>query len=225
MVKGTFVIFLLIPIFLSAQQNKSYTVFNIKSQTFRFDSSIKIYASQCNHRLQRDFSLDSIASLRASYFLKVAAETAKKVSLDELFDHIPKGSLAHSRFFGTPGYFKEPENIQYQEALPRLEGMGLYVKAEIMQQEYWSGESKTLLEDNKIINNALRAIESSLGRDYLLSSYKESKEHNMAIVKYGNGKYGTSTKILISKEFDQLRGVWEYETLVINCTSFTKEIQ
>jgi len=210
------------PCLLAAQKSKTFSIFNLEKQTSRFDSSIKLYARKFDHSLERNYALDSIASLRTNYFLKVIEATTQNGSLDEIFDHIPIDKEAHARFFGFPDYFKEPENIVYPEALPDINDIGLYVKSEIQQEEYWYGESETPLQDKEIIKRALKKIQLKFGNDYLLSGYKESKEHNLIIINDGNGKYGSSTKILLSKWFNESKNVWEYETIVMNCTSFSK---
>ena len=213
------------PYLLAAQKSKTFSIFNLGKQTSMFDSSIKVYVRKFDHSLERNHTIDSIASLRTTYFLKLIAATTQNGSLDKIFDQIPIGHHAHARFFGFPDYFKEPENISYPDALPDIKALGLYVKSEILQEEYWHGESETPIQDKEIIKRALNTIQLKFGSDYLLSGYKESEEHNSIIVKDGNGKYGSSTKILLSKWFNESKNVWEYETIVMNCTSFSKPMK
>jgi len=223
----------LIPIFISillvlngkGQDLKIYSISDLYGEFSNFDHSIKSYAKDMDHRLVLTGGLNELASLRLDYFLSVIMETSRKKSIDQIFDLIPQNTSAHYRYFGSPKKFKEPCCISYPEPLVDLLKDGVSVQAEIMQENYWGQTSKSELSDNQIARMAIEKIAQDYGRDYILEGYKQSPHHNSIIVKYGEGKYGTSTKILISKKFNTVLKVWEYEVVIANCSLFSKPLR
>jgi hypothetical protein len=209
----------------NGQDLKTYSISDLSGEFSSFDRSVKSYAEDMDHKLVLAGGLNELASLRLDYFLSVIMETSRKRSIDQIFDLIPQNTSAHYRYFGSPQKFKEPCCISYPEPLIDLLKDGVRVQAEIMQENYWGQISKTELSDKEIVRKAIEKISQDFGADYILSGYKQSQHHNAIIVKYGEGKYGTSTKVLLSKKFNSKLGVWEYEVVIANCSLFSKPLR
>jgi hypothetical protein len=207
------------------QDLKIYSISDLYGEFSNFDHSIKSYTKDMDHRLVLTGGLNELASLRLDYFLSVIMETSRKKSIDQIFDLIPQNTNAHYRYFGSPQKFKEPCCISYPEPLIDLLKDGVRVQAEIMQENYWGQTSKAELSDKEIVRKAIEKIVQDFGADYILSGYKQSPHHNSIIVKYGEGKYGTSTKVLLSKKFNSKLEVWEYEVIIANCSLFSKPLR
>jgi hypothetical protein len=205
--------------------HERYSIFDLNDQTLIFDSSVRSYTKiKGVGNLKENYSVSKLSSNRVLYYLNVILETSKNSSIEKIFDYIPQDSRCHRRLFGNPSVFVEPHGIKYPEPLVDIKEEGITIQSEIMQQNYWRVVNKKDLPNEVIIKMAISRINKDFGRDYILSGYKNSNSHHSMIIKYGRGKYGSSTKVLISKKFDPESEKWIYEVVVSNCTLFTESL-
>lgn len=220
-----FIFNLLLGVSNSQYLHERYSIVDLKGQTILFDSSIGNYTKNQNiGNLKTNLEVSKLSSDRVFYYLNVILETSRNSSIEKIFDYIPSDSRCHRRLFGNPKIFIEPNGIYYPEPLVDIKGEGIAIQSEIMQQNYWRGTNRKELSNDSIIKIAISKINYDFGRDYILSGYKSSPSHHSMILKYGRGKYGSSTKILIFKKFDPVSEKWIYEVVVSNCTLFTKSL-
>ena len=217
--------FLIVPIFLIGQTpiNKFDEVL-VESQNSQYILDLNSYVSYRSNKINRNAALDSVALVRADYFLDVLQETAKKFCLYDLTSLIPKNSLGHTRYFGTPEIFKEPSGCKFPQRLPELPKYDLDVKAEIMQQLSWRKRSTYEYTTEKLVEMATASIIKSFGKNYILDGYKASSSHRNAIKEHASGEFGVCTKALVSKEWDKIEKEWVYEVVIYNLTLFSDEL-
>jgi hypothetical protein len=169
-------------------------------------------------KIEKNYQLDSISNLRASYFLSLIKEARKNNTLSEIQAQIPKDKTAHLRNFGNPIFFKEPVGIAFPERFTVLPNKKIKIKTEIMQQiVYYLIEED--ISDNEVIRRALRYLKKMDGNDFILNSYKKSIYHNMAILDYKYSVVGVSIRVLVSRKMTQ-GNKWRYEVLFYNVVSF-----
>lgn len=220
-----FLILLLIHQFtLGQNKGKQFDEIIIDSQNTQYISDLRYYVAAGTNKIVRNKFLDSVANIRADYFLDVLEETAETFCLYDLTSLIPKNSTGHTRYFGTPGVFKEPKGCKFPERLPELTRYNLKVKAEVMQQISWRKRSQYEYTTKKLVEMATLAMTKNFGKSYILDGYKLSTAHRNAIRENASGDFGVCTKALISKEWDNLEKEWVYEVVVYNLTVFSKSI-
>jgi hypothetical protein len=190
------------------------------------DSNLVQHISGYKEKLQtagnisRVHEIDSVASLRTSYFISVLRETHRNANFESMLKAIPQGKLAHKRFFGTPYFFSEPEELIYPENLVYLTSVGIKLKAEIMQQAYFSMLTSKDLDSEIIADKALIYFKQSQGSEFMIKSYQSSPSHNKAIINYGKKNIGTNTKAIVAKTWVSEKKKWRYETVIYNVVLF-----
>jgi len=217
--------FLIAPIFLIGQTPaKKFDEILVESQNSQYILDLNSYVSYGSNKINRNPALDSVALVRADYFLDVLQETAKSFCLYDLTSLIPKNSLGHTRYFGTPEIFKEPSGCKFPERLPDLPKYDLEVKAEVMQQLSWRKRSTYEYTTAKLVEMATSALTKNFGKSYILDGYKLSSPHRNAIKEHASGDFGVCTKALVSKEWDKLEKEWVYEVVIYNLTLFSDDL-
>lgn len=212
---------------LSAQT--TFTKYAIPEEEEVLCKNLESHVKKFSHNIQRDKSLDSLAQIRADYFLAVLQETAKQpgTSLYSILGNngkkskVPAGSKGHDRYFGDPTFFKEPIGCRYPIWNPQLKSKNLKVNAEIFQM---SGGLFTRTYSNSelsIVKKYLEKYETEYTEKYLINNYLASYDHSRAIQNYGDGKYGICTRILCSKRWDNVEKVWVYEVVLFNIVVFS----
>lgn len=214
-----------VPLFILGQTNaKKFDEVLVDSQNTQYISDLRAYVSFGSNKITRNYALDSVAMVRADYFLDVLQETAKTFCLYDLTSLIPKNSTGHTRYFGNPQIFKEPRGCRFPERLPELPKYGLDVKAEVMQQISWRKRSSYDYTTQKLVEMATKSMNDKLGKSYILDGYKLSTAHRNAIKENASGEFGVCTKALVSKEWDQLEREWVYEVVIYNLTIFSDDL-
>lgn len=197
---------------------------NLETEDTNIARSVADYSKSkcitCN--LIRLQAIDSVASLRVSYFLKVLKQSQKNKNLNDLLNEIPRGKLAHKRFFGNPYFFSEPDNLIYPDNLIFVPSIESKIKAEIMQQVFLAVVSSKSISPDSLIEKTLNYYKELDGSDFILKSYKASADHHNAIIRYGKNKMGTSTKAIISQKWMEERKKWKYEILIYNVVLFAE---
>jgi hypothetical protein len=220
-----FLLLLVVPqLILGQNKAKQFDEILVDSQNVQYISDLRSYVSFGSNNIYRNSVLDSVANVRADYFLDVLEETAKKFCLYDLTSAIPKNSTGHTRYFGTPGIFKEPTGCKFPERLPELPKYDLKVRAEVMQQISWRKRSQYEYPTSKLVEMATSAMVKNFGKSYILDGYKLSTAHRNAIKENASGDFGVCTKALISKEWDSLEKEWVYEVVIYNLTVFSRKI-
>jgi len=218
-------VILLLPLICIGQSTtKKFDEVLIDSQNTQYISDLRAFVSYGSNKINRNSALDSVALVRADYFLDVLQETAKTFCLYDLTSLIPKNSTGHTRYFGTPDIFKEPNGCKFPQRLPELPKYDLEVRAEVMQQISWRKRSSYELSSQKLIEMATTSITNKFGKSYILDGYKLSTAHRNAIKENASGEFGVCTKALISKEWDQLEKEWVYEVVIYNLTVFSDDL-
>lgn len=210
-------IFVLFLIPLMAQKTR-YLVIDLSLQSENFGKSLIRYVGD----LPRKNSLDSVASLRADYFLGVLKSSSSNRTLGELFKTIPNGRKAHFPLFGDSVNFVPPCCIEYTSPLVKIRNEKIYGKAEIMQQILCKENSKERMNSEDVIQKLLKRTADEFGPDFIMDGYKTSSSHDDVIKKYATQNYGTSTKMLISERYDNKLRSWIYQAIIYNSTIFGK---
>ncbi len=209
---------------IAQSQIKKFDEVLVDSQNTQYISDLKSYVAFGSNKINRNKALDSVALVRADYFLDVLQETAKNFCLYDLTSQIPKNSMGHTRYFGTPEIFKEPKGCRFPQRLPELPKYDLEVNAEVMQQISWRKRSSYEYTTQKLVEMATSSITNKFGRSYILDGYKLSTAHRNAIKENASGEFGVCTKALVSKEWDSLEREWIYEVVIYNLTVFSDEL-
>jgi hypothetical protein len=220
-----FLLLLLVPqLILCQTKSKQFDEIIVDSQNVQYISDLKAYVCFGSNKIFRNSVLDSVATVRADYFLDVLEETAKTFCLYDLTSLIPKNSSGHTRYFGTPNIFKEPSGCKFPERLPELPKYDLKVRAEVMQQISWRKRSQYEYTTKKLVEMATASMIKNFGKNYILDGYKLSTAHRNAIKENASGDFGVCTKALISKEWDNLEKEWVYEVVIYNLTVFSRDL-
>jgi len=215
--------FLFLPLVIICQ-SPEYQRFSHYGVSRNLDSILGIYVSDFGggRTLDRNSTLDSFAKVRANYFLDVMEiNSTSGKSFFTLLKNIPKGNKAHYKCFGDSLYFRSPKT-EYPENFPAFPDLGIEIKGEIMQEAVWGNTFTSKVPVEKIIDMAISKIEKDYGNTLsgkILESYKKSESHDSCIKQRGHGKYGLSTRILVS-EINH-NGSWIYEVMVYNLIVFT----
>jgi hypothetical protein len=167
--------------------------------------------------IERDPVLDTVASGRSEYSVLVFKESSKQYSFKYLLDKLPDGEIAHRRYYGDPSIFKEPKGCIFQDKdnLPILKRNNLIWNSELFIHDSYSYKSENGdISDADIIerySNIMRKNEDQSREDNFLNGYLDSPAHKSSIHRYGNWKFGCSTMIIISKQYETKSRMWKYE--------------
>ncbi|MCX6230844.1 MAG: hypothetical protein NTZ33_04815 [Bacteroidetes bacterium] len=191
------------------------------------DSCLKLYVQTVLNNLERNNSLDLFAKSRVDYYLDVIQTNLEEgKDLFSIFDYIPGDYRAHQELFGNPMYFTKPKT-NYPDKYQINVTEGLEGNGEIMQELvfYWQ-EYNRIQSGKDIVLKVIKKNESK-GKMFLHLSlfydYKNSPPHNRSILRKGDGKFGTSTRILISEK--KVGNLWVYEAMIYNVVVFSKPIK
>jgi hypothetical protein len=190
---------------------------NLSNEIYRFYGAKDL--SSKSHRLSQ---IDSVASERTDYFISVLTESYGDFDFNNLLGLIPTGKKAHQQFFGRPDVFTEPAGTQYPKNLVFVPSINLKLKAEIMQQVYFSLLTDKKIDPEDVAERALNGFKTDLGNDFILKSYRKSSDHLQAITIYGKNKMGTSTKALVAKTWILEKKKWKYEVVIYNVVLFSE---
>ena len=172
--------------------------------------------------VKREFPVDSFSCLRTDYFISVLKSSHNSNDFEKLLEEIPSGRPAHQRFLGRPEIFSEPPGTEYPPNLPFLASVGLKVKAEIMLQVFYSLSTKEKISEEDFVERALEGFRKDFGTDFMLASYKKSRDHNFILRNYSKNKMGVCVKAIFAETWDQTRLRWKYETVIYNVVLFTE---
>jgi hypothetical protein len=199
-----------------------YTRVSASAEDSQFRLDLEEYARNASHKLTRSASLDSVAEIRVNYFLDVMQATGNKSGLVDMCNNIPAGRKGHLRYFGNQQFFIEPSGCRYTDPLGILPKKHIKINAEIMENMAWRTSSPYQYTDNKVIEIFTDKIRRSFGdKRYILINYRKSSDHNSAIVNYGDGEYGSCTKMIISRKWDTIGKEWDYEIVLYNLVVFS----
>ena len=188
----------------------------------KIDSCLDAYSHEGSKDLIRNSVLDSCARARADYFLDVIElNSMSGKSFSEMLDSISYGASAHTEVFGNPGYFKKPQTT-YPIPFKTVKSIGVRTKGEIMQEIVWEGQYNQKQKPNEVVKDAVKAITGPV-HDHILKGYKASPSHNSIIQKWGDGKFGTSTRVLVYQI--QKGNVWFYQVMIYNVAVFSSPNQ
>lgn len=203
-------------------QKTTYTRVVASVEDSQFRSDLEGYARNASHKLTRSTSLDSVAEIRANYFLDVMQATGSKIGLVDICNNIPLGRKGHLRYFGNPQLFIEPSGCRYTDPLGILPKKHIKINAEIMENMAWRTTSTYQYSDKQVMDMFTDKLRRSFtDKKYILLNYKKSSDHNSAIVNYGDGEYGSCTKIIISRKWDNIGKTWLYEMVLYNLVVFS----
>jgi hypothetical protein len=226
MKKILLILSLLFSVTLFGQQDKAYYILDLDPINDSISKRIESYVSVFSHDLNRSSALDVRAKIRNSYFISVIQQTSKTdESFSSMVDSIPGGKIGHTACFGKPNYFS-PAIVKYPEMFPTFTEIGLKVKGEIMYQVIWSNTlNERQTSHTQLVQKAVEGIKKAYKVDKLsqkvLNEYKNSKSHNSIIKERGDGKYGSSTMVIISEK-KLSNGKWSYEIMIRNLIIFTE---
>jgi hypothetical protein len=205
---------------------QKYTKFFAVKISNILGTGLEEYASVYNNNLSRDGYLDYCAFERANYFTSVLESTSKarKMSIWGCGQEIPRGKQAqksHDELFGNSDFFIKP-NVSYVKVFRNFEEHNLKIQSEIMIPTFWENEYTERKSPETIIKKSIADFSNKTGTfgGDLLECYKGSKDHHSVIIKYGKGRFGISTIILIEEE--KLEKVWKYSVVIYNVVVFSK---
>jgi hypothetical protein len=202
----------------------SFSVYSLKTEDENLSYEISKFsrAKDPSSRLGRSPQIDSVALERTDYFISLLSESYDDFDFSSLLGLIPVGKKAHQQFFGRPDVFTEPAGVQYPKNLVFVPSINLKLKAEIMQQAYFSLLTAKKIDSKEIAERALDGFKTDLGNDFMLKSYRKSEDHLRAIILYGKNKMGTSTKALVAKTWVLEKKKWKYEVVIYNVVLFSE---
>lgn len=213
---------------LFGQYNKEYYILELNTINDAFSKRLESYATNFSHEMSRNSTIDSVAKLRNSYFISVMQETSNNgKTFYSMIDSIPDGKRGHDECFGNPRYFSAAK-IEYPESFPVFNDLGLEVNGEIMYQVIRSYIIEAKCTDIKglvqiAVNDMKKNYKVNKLSERFLKSYQNSSSHNDIIKRLGDGKYGSSTMVIVS-ERKLSNGKWAYEVLIRNVIEFTAPI-
>ncbi len=220
---------LLIPVFFLSMGNKQqlkqpYEVIIISSDsiTNSFGKQLQEYVKGLNYKLSKNYKLDSLAELRAKYFISLLT-TENTLPISQLIDSIPRNKDGHNRYFGKPYLYTEEPGIPYPELNVKFPAIKSRVHSEIMQQHLWQLSSSKEYNNGELLNKALSAFAANSTTDFILNTYKSSKDHKNTIDSSANGYYGGCTKVCISSKRNE--GNYKYYVVIYNVTIFSRPYQ
>jgi len=217
---------------ISINSQTTFSRYEIPKEEAALCLDLENHVKKFSNYIQRNKRLDSIAKIRAKYFVSVLEETSriKKMSLytilgsDGSENKIPRGSKGHDRYFGNSEFFSEPLDYTYPIWNPRIKSENIKVNGEIFQISCGRFFRDSPNLDTQVMKRYLEKYKYEYGNKYLINNYLKSYDHSNVIKKYGKGEYGTYTLILLSKRWDNLENLWVYEPLIFNIVIFSEPI-
>ncbi len=215
-----------------AYSQTTFTKFAIPEEEAIFRKDLETHVQRFSHSIKRDGSLDSLAEIRANYFLSVLQETSKQpgtsllsiLGSEEKRSKIPEGERGHDRYFGDPTFFKEPTGCRYPIWNPTVLHKRIRVNAEIFQQSGYSFRREYSNGEIEVVRKYLEKYKAQYTKRYLINNYLKSGDHAKAIRNQGDGKYGMCTRVLVSKKWDKVDRVWVYEMVIFNLVVFSDPV-
>ena len=213
---------------LFGQNDKTYYILDLPPVNDSISKRIESYVSILSHNLDRSSELNNKAKIRNSYFISVIQQTSMTgKSFSSMLDSIPSGKIGHSECFGKSNYFS-PAEVGFPELFPTFTEMYLKVNGEIMYQVIWSSVlNERQASQTQLVQKAVKDIKKAykIGKlsQKVITEYKNSKSHNTIIKEKGDGKYGSSTMVIISEK-KLSNGKWSYEIMIRNLIIFAEPI-
>ncbi|MFZ4413588.1 MAG: hypothetical protein ACOYOV_10930 [Bacteroidales bacterium] len=224
--KSVIIIIILMAIFSlnGFAQSQTFYRYSLRYTNDKLDSCLKLYALTVLNDLERNNSLDLFAKSRVDYFLDVIQTNLEEgKDLITIFKNIPDGFRAHHEVFGNSMYFTKPKT-NYPDKYQINITEGLEQNGEIMQEYIVTWKEKSQILTGKdialVVIKKIENFNKMFLYLYLFNSYKNSPPHNRSILRKGDGKFGTSTRILISEK--KVGNKWVYEAMVYNVVIFSK---
>lgn len=214
--------FLILSFNRSLSQPYHFYRYDLKPISYSLDSQLNLLRSL----LYRDILIDSCVQKRTDYYLDVIEKNLSSgKNFDELFSKIPRDTKAHQKLFGAPEYFISPVT-DYPEMFRDVKESGVRIKGEIMQEIIWSKGYESRQDPKSILIYAIKNISLTNNKSihsFIIQNYQNSPHHSQIIKKMGRGKYGISTKALISER--KYNGLWNYKVIIYNMINFTKPLK
>ena len=216
MKKIAFILFTLV--FVPTLIGQTFYRYSLPYVNNKIDSCLDAYSHEGSKDLVRHITLDSCARSRADYYLDVIETNSRYgKSFSNMLDSISYGHAAHTELFGNSRYFKKPQTT-YPVPFKNIKSIGVRTKGEIMQEITWSKTYPQKQKPNEVVKDAVEAINDPI-HEHIVNGYKESKSHNDIIKKWGDGKFGTSTRVLVSEKKEG--NAWTYEIMIYNVAVFS----
>ena len=216
MKKMAFILFTLV--FSPTLIGQTFYRYSIPYVNNKIDSCLDAYSHEGSKDLVRHITLDSCARSRADYYLDVIETNSKYgKSFSDMLDSISYGHAAHTELFGNSRYFKKPQTT-YPIPFKNINSIGVRTKGEIMQEIAWEKTYTEKQKPNEVVKTAVEAIDGPI-HEHIVNGYKQSKSHNDIIKKWGDGKFGTSTRVLVSEK--RVGNNWVYEVMIYNVAVFS----
>jgi len=211
---------------VNTSKRSTYSMEVLEEENDTFRTALEAYATKFNHELKRNHSLDSLASKRGDYYLAVLQASASDENwITELIDHIPHGSDAHNRIFGTPEYFKEPDSVPYQELFVDVPDAKRRACCEIMDHAGSRIIDDYRKDNHQFLKEGINNIKKKFTMVYHLYMYQHSEHHNEGIIKYGNGEYGSCCRAIVHTWFWKKKMKWVKELVIYNSVIFSKPMK
>lgn len=222
-------IFILASVFNADCQIKVQNARVISGNTITFDpdiewsSNLQNYTDSLGFSISRSSLLNEHANRRAEYFAGLLNFNSMDKRLKESMNSIPDGSASHTRYFGNPEYFKEPDGSEYVNLHTTLKKGSIEreIRNEIMQECFYSVKSEKAMDYQELILKSISAHKKKKGNSYILKKYVSSPSHKSAIHNSSNTNYGTSSCFIVHQWFDSQQNVWINEVLIVNVTLFS----
>jgi hypothetical protein len=215
--------------FIGSAQKKSVERYVLSGNQISLDPDsdwsfhLQNYSDSIGTEISRSSILNGQANSRAIYYASILDYNSLDRKLNESMRNIPEGPESHTRAFGNPGYFSEPENLKYVHPYTTLEKGGIRreVKSEIMQECFYSIKSDSPMNNDNLIIRAIKAHKNKKGESFMLSKYLSSSSHKKSIENKDNEKFGTSSVYIIHKWYDNDSSKWVNEVMILNVTVFS----
>ena len=181
------------------------------------------YSDSIGKSVSRSSILNEHANNRAVYFSGLLDFNSMDKKLKDSMHQIPDDSKSHTRRYGNPDYFKEPEGSNYVSLYTDLSKGGIKreVQKEIMQECYYAIKTESPVDYQELIVKSIKAQKKKKGNAYILNNYLKSPSHKSAIEDPKSSKYGTSSCFIIHQWYDQEGKIWVNEVLIVNVTIFS----
>lgn len=211
---------------VNTSKRSTYSIEVLEDENDTFRTALEAYAATFNHQLIRNHSLDSLASKRGDYYLAVLqASVTDENWITDLVDHIPNGSDAHHKVFGTPEYFREPDSVPYQELFVDVPDAKRRACCEIMDHVCSRRITENRKDNYQFMKQGINNIKKEFTVPYHLYVYQHSEHHNEAIIERGFGEYGSCCKAIVHTWFWKKKMKWVNEVVIYNSVFFSKPMK
>jgi hypothetical protein len=235
-------LFILISVLLSGNliiSQKQYTYVTDSETDGMFDKAYRKYVSEFfldSPKVSRNLVLDTVSLMRSKYSADVYMASSKNLSFTKLLNKMSEArsyetslEIEHSRYFGHPEIFKEPEGCIFPDIKnhPVLKRNRMKWSSEIFYQATYGFYSSEPITNSQII---LRFKNYHLGEnkynwgELILSRYLSSYHHRMAIERFGNGSFGSRSYYLISREYNREKNKWHYDVYMCHSVIMLKKV-